>query len=302
MPSRIFPGIGLTGGWNSGEDGYGAAMNNNLIMLSALCQLTGVNIVESLPATPADGEIYLIASTAALNPGQIAIRDDGLWRYVQPVVGWEAFVQSTATRYRFFGGGWVAIATAAQIPPFSAANSNFILSVNLDGTGVMWQPPYTPTYEIPLFQAEDVGKQLGIGTNSEGEAALKWEAKPLSLPPIPANAKGKVAVVDQTGSAITYEDDGKYKAVSPGYVVTDDDLTGRVILGATGNIVIPAGLTRSSTLTIVRMSTNEVSVSAGAGVTLNVADNRHKLRARYSAVSVVKTGNNTYTMFGDVAA
>lgn len=301
MPSRTFPGIGLVGGWSSGEDGYGNAMNTNLIMLSTLCQMTALNVMESLPSTPADGEIYLLEATAAHNPGKIAIRDDGMWRYIQPVVGWECFVQANQTRYRFAGGGWIAIATAAQIPPYSIAQANYILGVNLDGTGVRWQAPYEPTYEIPVFQLSDVGKQLEIGTDAGGDATLKWAEKPLSLPVIPAGSKGKVAVVDQTGAALTYEEDGKYKAVAPGYVAIDDDFTGRVILGATGNITIPANLTRGSTLTIVRMSTNEVEILAGSGVTLNVADGRKKLRSRYSAVSVVKTGNNSYVMFGDVA-
>ena len=300
MPSRTLPGLGLTAGWSSGEDGWGSPMNANLILMSALCQLVAVNLLDTLPTTPADGEIYLLTASAAANPGMIAVRDDGVWRFIQPVTGWEAFVSTTAGRYRYVGGGWVAVASAATIPPFSIANSGYNLAVNPLGTGVIWTPPYAPTYEIPLFTTANIGQQLEVVADGT-DAKLAWQAKPLALPAIPANSKGKVAVVNTAGTGITYEEDGKYKAVAPGYVITDDDMTGRVIIGATGNVTIPAGLTRTSTLTVTRMSTNEVKILAGAGVTLNVADGRFNLRSRYSAVSIVRTGVDTYVMFGDVA-
>ena len=301
MAQRVLPGIGLTAGWASGDDGWGSAMNTNLIALSAVCQLVAVNIVDTLPTTPADGEIYLLASTASANAGMVAVRDDGSWRFIQPVVGWEAFVANNNAKYRYVGGTWTAIQTAATIPPFSSGVASYNLAVNPLGTGVIWTPPYEPTYEIPLFDNDDIGYQLKVVADGSS-SKLAWVAAPLSLPAIPSSSKGKVAVVDSAGTGITYEEDGKYKAVAPGYVVTDDDMSGRVILGATGNVVIPAGLTRTSTLTISRMSTNEVTVSAGAGVVLNVADSRYNLRARYSAVSIVRTAPNTYLMFGDVSS
>lgn len=305
MAMRTLPGLGLKAGWASGEDGWGTHMNTNLILLSALVQLSAISLVAVLPSGAADGEIYLLDITASANPGMIAIRDDGLWRFIQPVAGWEAHVTSTNGRFRFTGSQWIPIASSAAIPPFSIANSDQVLSVNTDGTGVLWQPQYQPPYELPVFDGTDIGKIMGIveDTDPESEtgAKVEWTDPPLALPNIPANSKGKVAVIDAAGTGITYSEDGSYKAVAPGYVVTDDDMSGRVILGATGNVVIPSGLTRTSTLTISRMSTGEVEIIEGAGVTINVADNRFKLRARYSAVSLVRTGTNTYLMFGDVA-
>ena len=105
MPSRILPGLGLVAGWNGGEDGWGSALTQNFLTLLILCQLVAEDIVETLPLTPADGEIYLIASTAPSNPGMIAARDDGIWRMIQPVMGWEAWVKAASGRYCFAGGG-----------------------------------------------------------------------------------------------------------------------------------------------------------------------------------------------------
>lgn len=308
MPARTLPGIGLTAGYSGGEDGWGPAMNTNLILLSALVQMTAVNAVDNLPVTPADGEIYVLLATAPSNPGMIAIRDDGLWRYVQPVVGWQCFVTAQNSIYRFVGGTWIPITSAASLPPFSAAVATYQLSVNPMGTGVVWLPPYEPTYEIPMFNASDIGKQLLVVPDTSPEAdppaKLAWEAQPISLPAItgtPAQSQGKVVVVNAAGTGVDYEEDGKYRAVSPGYVLTNADFSGRVILGATGNIVIPAGLTRTSTLTISRMSSSEVEIVPATGVTLNVADNRRSLRSRYSTVSLVRTAPDTYLMIGDVA-
>ena len=101
MASRTLPGVGLVAGYNSGEDGWGAAMNQNMILMSALTQLTAINLVTELPMFPSDGEIYLLSNTAAANPTMIAIRDDGIWRYVQPKIGWTAWATVPGIAYRF---------------------------------------------------------------------------------------------------------------------------------------------------------------------------------------------------------
>ena len=305
MPSRTLPGLGLTAGWNGGEDGWGGPLTTNFLMLSTLCQLVAEDIVETLPLTPADGEIYLIAATALSNPGMIAARDDGIWRMIQPVMGWEAWVKAQSGRYRFTGAGWTGVASAAQIPPFGEVNAGYVLAVNPLGAGVMWVPAYSPVAEIPVWVSADEGKQLTLVPDPDPESEtglmMGWQAPALELPAIPANSRGKVVTVTDDGRNVQYEEDGRYKAVAPGYVVTNDDMSGRVILGASGNVVIPSGLTRTSTLTIARMSTTEVAVTAGPGVTLAVADNRYNLRAHYSSVSIIRTGVNQYLMVGDVA-
>lgn len=303
MASRTLPGVGLVAGYNSGEDGWGAAMNQNMILMSALTQLTAINLVTELPMFPSDGEIYLLSNTAAANPTMIAIRDDGIWRYVQPKIGWTAWATVPGIAYRFQSGNWQPIATAASLPSFGPVQSTYNLAVNEDGTGVRWVPPYNPPYQLPLFSdsGADDGKILSIVPGDPGDPSeLAWVNPPTSIPAIPASSAGKVVVVAQSGTALTYEEDGKYKAAAPGYVLTDTDFSGRIIIGAAGNITIPAGLTRGSTVTIVRASANEVEILPASGVTLNVADGRSSLRARYSAVSIVKTANNTYVMFGDV--
>lgn len=106
MAVRILPGLGLTGGWAEQADGWGNPMNENLRLLSALVQLSVNSSTTSLPASPTDGDIYIVP-TADTNGDQIAVRDEGEWLYIPPVEGWVAYVRDTDKIMRFDGVQWV---------------------------------------------------------------------------------------------------------------------------------------------------------------------------------------------------
>lgn len=106
---RTLPGIGLSGFFGLGFDGWDDEMDVNLRLLSALVQLRALNKVAAEPGSPTDGDIYLLDETHATHPNAVAIRDNGAWVYVTPQTGWIAF-DATAGFHRTFNGTvWAAL-------------------------------------------------------------------------------------------------------------------------------------------------------------------------------------------------
>ncbi|MFL5121688.1 MAG: DUF2793 domain-containing protein [Microvirga sp.] len=96
------------------------------------------------PASPAEGDRYIVAGAAtgawAGKTGQVAARQDGVWRFYPPQAGWIAFVVDELQLYHFNGTAWapgvvaitnlqnltlLGIGTAADATnPFSAKLNN----------------------------------------------------------------------------------------------------------------------------------------------------------------------------------
>ena len=102
MAAHALPGIGLTGGRAAGEDGWADEMNANLLRLSVLTQLSVLSRVAAVPASPADGDIYIVTAD-----NRVAVRDSGAWSYYVPVEGWTAWVRDSDVRVTFNGTAWV---------------------------------------------------------------------------------------------------------------------------------------------------------------------------------------------------
>ena len=71
------------------------------------------------PASPADGDTYLIAATAtgdwAGKDGQIAYASDGAWRFAAPFTGLAAFVVDEAKLIVFTGSAWADYASILSL-------------------------------------------------------------------------------------------------------------------------------------------------------------------------------------------
>ena len=94
-------------------------VNEALARLDAAAQL---RVVSSLVATPpagaGDGESYLVPEGAsgewAGRAGQIAVRSNGGWSYLEPRAGWQAWDESQQSRRLFDGTGWLTDAVVAS--------------------------------------------------------------------------------------------------------------------------------------------------------------------------------------------
>lgn len=105
--SGKLPGIKLLGDWSEGEDGWADGANSNWLTLSVLTQATALDIVDEVPFTPAEADIYILSATASLNTNQIAVYHKSQWTYITPSVGFKFFIQSKQLQYTYGSSGWV---------------------------------------------------------------------------------------------------------------------------------------------------------------------------------------------------
>jgi hypothetical protein len=113
---RSLPGLGLKAFWNLGSNGFKPDLDSGIRILSALVQLTVISRVTALPGAPSDGEIYIVPSGAALNPNEIAIRDNGEWVYVVPKEGFVATVADENLLIWYSGTAWSSLPTGMSQP------------------------------------------------------------------------------------------------------------------------------------------------------------------------------------------
>ena len=111
MPSTTMPGVGIQARWAEGENGWKPGMDENLIRLSALTQLS----VPSLTAPLATGAGVQIAPASHANAGQISAHVGGYWWFYEPQNGMRAWVRDVAAWFVFDGSAWTRESTAAHV-------------------------------------------------------------------------------------------------------------------------------------------------------------------------------------------
>ncbi|WP_191569243.1 DUF2793 domain-containing protein [Paracoccus yeei] len=216
MPATNIPGVGISAKWAEGENGWGTGMDENLVRLSALTQLSVPSVSASLSA----GSGVQIAPPSHENAGRVAININDVWWFYQPFTGMRAWVRDVSAWFVFDGSGWVREANAAHVVSPVVTTSRAITEAEF-ATGAT----------IVVNSADDVV---------------------MTVP-------GPGASAPQMGASV---------ARRP--------------------------------VTIVRMGTGNVSVSAAAGSTLLGADDLFSARARYSPIVVVPVQADQYIVGGDL--
>jgi Protein of unknown function (DUF2793)/Chaperone of endosialidase len=111
--------------------------NDALASLDGLVQASVIaSDTASPPATPAEGDAYLVSSTPLATAGfagqalALAYFINGAWRFMPPQNGWLVFVRSTSAFVVFYGGVWHSLDDCAR----SLANlQRFGLGTTADG-------------------------------------------------------------------------------------------------------------------------------------------------------------------------
>lgn len=123
MAPRTLPGLGLQGFWAYEEDNWNGdpGMDGNLRKLSAYAQLSVIDQdLTAPPGSPSDGDIYIVGQSAtggwAGQDGKIAVRDNGVWVFLDALTGLIAYVEDEQTYYRY-DAGWFSL---VQAQTFSA--------------------------------------------------------------------------------------------------------------------------------------------------------------------------------------
>lgn len=113
MVARNLPGLGLTGFWPLGQNGWKDANDLNLRVLSVVGRGWVKSRTTVLPSPPAAGEtVYIVPSDDVTNPNKIGVWDGEAgaeaWVYLDPQEGMWFFVDDAAERVQYVDGAWVA--------------------------------------------------------------------------------------------------------------------------------------------------------------------------------------------------
>jgi hypothetical protein len=90
---------------------------------------------------------------------------------------------------------------------------------------------------------------------------------------------------------------------SSSYTLNNDD-NGTVVVFTSGSAVtltIPAGLTQRFTCSVVQYGAGQVTVTAGAGVTLRLRGSTNKTGGQYAIASLLSVVANEYILAGDTS-
>lgn len=325
MPTYTLPGLGLTAGWATGENGWGAPMNANLSKLSILSQLTvdGIVALADLPASPTNGMIYIVSDGA--NANHIYARSNGAWVTIAPVVGFRAFNKVTNSVATYVGGTWVV----QQIPIYNALDALRVLRVNSDGLNLEWASLADLSGPVPEPAIEDFGKILTV--NSSGNAIWDFFSTGLpattgqngkflsvigdafalvdlvaSIPPVAGNS-GKSLRVNSAETGVEWVDDRfvavqSITAAAPktlalsdraNYIRVSVSSLFTITIPANGDVAFPIG----SSMVIRQAGAGQILLSPASGVTLSSVINA--TRGPGSTITLIKVAANIWDVFGD---
>ncbi|KAE8546137.1 DUF2793 domain-containing protein [Marinobacter nauticus] len=110
MPAKQEPNIGINYGWAGGESGINLQLDENWRAIGALLQLSVLSRTTDIPASPVEGDRYIVPVGATGNwsghDGKLARYIEGAWELYTPLKGWEVWVWDENQLYRHDGTGW----------------------------------------------------------------------------------------------------------------------------------------------------------------------------------------------------
>ena len=99
-----------------------ATINENLLKIDSFIFGTAVDFVDSLPANPKNGEVYIFSSNFERpNNAGLFLSNKG-WKFFEPKIGWEFFVTSLQCKYSFTATGWGVSAAGQQNVDWNATS------------------------------------------------------------------------------------------------------------------------------------------------------------------------------------
>lgn len=189
MPSTMIPGVGVQAKWAEGEDGWGLGMDENLVRLSVLTQLS----VPSVTAPLSAGAGVQIAPSSHAESGQIAVSLEGTWWFYQPFVGMSAWVRDAAAWFVWDGSAWVREASAA-----------YVISPVVTASRAITEAEFAAGATIEVNSEQDVVLTVpGPGVNAP-QMGASMARRPVH---VIRTGDGEVSVVAAAGSTLMSRDD-----------------------------------------------------------------------------------------------
>lgn len=249
MALRTLPGVGLNGDWAKGASDWDTGMNENLLKLSSLVNLSVLSRKTALPGAPTDGMLYINPETAPSFGGQIAVRDAGAWVYLAPKEGWVVWVADEKQFVVFSGTGWKVInfsnpaatfflnydqgftSTWAKIPFNNASvdtTSSFDTGANKYVVPVDGLYQFSVRYQMHVRSGTNSANKISIrAMNGATEIAVSVsESGVENWGPSLGNASTEFMVALSTGNEITFE--AKHDGQSGDQVISANRAVGNI--------------------------------------------------------------------------
>lgn len=161
MPAKTGIRNGLAYGWSLGENNWNTGMDGNLTFIDRFgIHLSFKSFLDTPPGSPTAGDCYVVdsAPTGAWvgKVGQVAVYDDGAWRYGVPRTGWQAYCEADEGRY-VFDGAWNLLAVG-DISGLTAA-----LAGKADLVGGVVPSNQLPSYVDDVIEVADFASLPATG-------------------------------------------------------------------------------------------------------------------------------------------
>lgn len=126
--------------WSEGQEGADIVHNEALLIIDILLQgRIKDRDLTSDPASPAEGDAYIVASVASgLWTGQednIAYFFGGIWNFITPKEGWRLFVIDELVDIKFTSGAWTTSGTGAQVKLIGEVSAAGAIVTSFSTTG-----------------------------------------------------------------------------------------------------------------------------------------------------------------------
>lgn len=148
-----------------------------------------------------------------------------------------------------------------------------------------------------LYRGATEWQRLAKGTASQvltmnaGATAPEWAAAASQFDAIAGRIRGHNA---QTGTTYTFV------LGDAGDLVTGNNAAAQTFtVPPNASVAFPVSTT---VINLGQLGAGQISIAAGAGVTIRSSGSKLKLTGQYSAASLVKIGTNEWFLFGDIAA
>jgi hypothetical protein len=141
--------------------------NEALLRLDAQVQLAVINrSLATPPATPADGDRYLVAASPtgawSGHAGEVAYREASVWRFATPQAGWRLWVEAEAAFLVFNGTQWI------DLQDIDVLQNMSMLGVNTTADTVN---RLAVSSAAALFTHAGAGAQIKINKNAAADTA-----------------------------------------------------------------------------------------------------------------------------------
>lgn len=266
------------------------------------------------PASPADGDCYLVAASPtgawAGRAGRIAFRVNTAWAFITPREGFTAWVNDENVFVGFDGSAWLPLSTpVGTYLPLAGGNLSGDLTVPdeaYDATawnGSLEVPTKNAVRDkiealvIPSAytdeQAQDaVAAALAAGTHTNVTVTYDDAAGSISLAATGGSAAPPLTVEATSSTAYTFAlaDAGKHKR-----------LTAATAIAATvppnSSVAYPAG----TRIRCTAAGAGQVTLAPGSGVTLNSRGGALKSAGQFAVFEIEKVGTDEWDVLGDLA-